>query len=120
MQIDSGQRHQIASGGNALRTLSRIGHFRSVTMVRIWIASLHQNKGEAEASPLFWSAWNRTYQNATPQWGVADTSANTGVFNNFLHRRKCKSIPVSDTPLCLKICNKMIADRSDFLPVYRI
>ena len=52
-RFESGHRHQIASGGNALRTLSRIGHFRSVTMVRIWIASLHQKAVPREGDGFF-------------------------------------------------------------------
>ena len=37
----------------------------------------------------------RTHLNATPRWGVAATSANTGGYLYFRQRRKCISNPSS-------------------------
>jgi len=56
MQIDPGQRHQIASGGNALRTAQQIEHRCSVTMVRIWIAQLHQKIMDTQMGILYFLA----------------------------------------------------------------
>ncbi len=39
----------------------------------------------------------RTHSSATPRWGVAPTSANTGGYLYFRPRRKCKSNPSSPT-----------------------
>jgi len=67
--------------------------------VSIDSANLHQiTKGYPKRGGLFiFILGNRTELNATVRWTVAATSANTGGYNNLLHRSKCKSIPFTST-----------------------
>ena len=47
----------------------------------------------------------RTHSSAICRWHIASTSANTGRYLNFRHRRKCKSNPSFLTKCCgLKRC----------------
>ena len=64
-------------------------------------APLYCSFAEKERPPNGWSFLflcghrTRTHLHATCRWQVAATSANTGGYNNFRLRRKCKSSPIS-------------------------